>query len=86
MVDTHVASNHPLLSHVNLTQASFIVGHNQDRNQEQDGNAGSETDVAFSSDHDTAVASLLAASLPKSAGCLTPVCFIRVIVLAKALR
>ena len=66
MVDTHVASNHPLLSHVNLTQASFIVGHNQDRNQEQDGNAGSETDVAFSSDHGTAVASLLAASLPKS--------------------
>ena len=66
MVDTHVASNHPLLSHVNLTQASFIVGHNQDRNQEQDGNAGSETDVAFSSDHGTAVASLLAASVPKS--------------------
>ena len=66
MVDTHVAPNHPLLSHVNLTQASFIVGHNQDRNQEQDGNAGSETDVAFSSDHGTAVASLLAASLPKS--------------------
>lgn len=66
MVDTHVASSHPLLSHVNLTQASFIVAHNQDRNQEQDGNAGSETDVAFSSDHGTAVASLLAASLPKS--------------------
>lgn len=75
MVDTHVAPTHPLLSHIDLTQASFIVGQNQDSNADDEGTAEKtgiksaepqENTVAFSSDHGTAVASLLAASLPDS--------------------
>ena len=75
MVDTHVAPTHPLLSHIDLTQASFIVGQNQDSNADDEGTAAKtgiksaepqENTVAFSSDHGTAVASLLAASLPDS--------------------
>ena len=81
MVDTHVVPTHPMLSHVSLTQASFIVGQSQKSEHGQDSNTSSEGDgngkvsgqptsqenaVAFSSDHGTAVASLLAASLPES--------------------
>lgn len=79
MVDTHVVHTHPMLSHISLTQASFIVGQSQKSEHGQDSNIGSEGDekgigqptsqentVAFSSDHGTAVASLIAASLPDS--------------------
>ncbi|AXT38767.1 peptidase S8 [Alteromonas sp. BL110] len=79
MVDTHVVPTHPMLSHISLTQASFIVGQGQKKEHGQDSNLSSEGDgkitrqpatqentVAFSSEHGTAVASLLAASLPES--------------------
>lgn len=79
MVDTHVVPTHPMLSHISLTQASFIVGQSQksergqDSNMSSEGNgkvigqpASQENTVAFSSDHGTAVASLLAVSLPES--------------------
>ncbi|MCZ8530947.1 S8 family serine peptidase [Alteromonas sp. PRIM-21] len=79
MVDTHVVPTHPMLSHISLTQASFIVGQSQKSEPSKDSNMSREGDgkvigqpmsqentVAFSSDHGTAVASLLAASLPES--------------------
>ena len=79
MVDTHVVPTHPMLSHISLKQASFIVGQSQKNEHDQDRSISSEGDgkiigqpssqentVAFSSDHGTAVASLIAASLPES--------------------
>ena len=75
MVDTHVSPTHPSLSHLTLSQASFIKG------QQLDGNTPGNVDdskalintsntqyesAPFSSEHGTAVASLLAASLPQS--------------------
>lgn len=79
MVDTHVVSTHPMLSHISLKQASFIVGQSQKSENGQESNMSSKGDgkvmglptsqentVAFTSDHGTAVASLIAASLPDS--------------------
>jgi len=77
MIDTHVAPNHPMLSHIELTQKSFIVGMQSDKNTSQEhtdsaeklGHMRSERrkdSVAFSSVHGTAVASLLAASIPNT--------------------
>lgn len=81
MVDTHVVPTHPMLSHITLRQASFIVAPSHGSKQSQNSNTSSKGDgngkdtrqpisqentVAFSSDHGTAVASLIAASLPDS--------------------
>lgn len=83
MVDTHVTTTHPLLSHIVFTQASFIVEQREGQDPRPNQNNGLDSDaadskkqtskaselaggVAFSSDHGTAVASLLAASMPES--------------------
>lgn len=72
MVDTHVSPDHPLLSHIRLTQETFIIGHNQNNKAIKSNNANKAENgekastVAFSSDHGTAVASLLAKSIPAS--------------------
>lgn len=83
MVDTHVTTTHPLLSHIVFTQASFIVEQRAGQDPRPNQNNGLDSyaadskkqtskaselagGVAFSSDHGTAVASLLAASMPES--------------------
>ena len=73
MVDTHVVPTHPMLSHINLTQASFIVGQKTntatnptDKETKKSLVNDRVGDVPISYDHGTAVASLLASSLPES--------------------
>lgn len=73
MIDTHVMAAHPKLSHINLTQASFTVGQHQNASTHATDEEGQKAlkspqakGVPISYDHGTAVASLLAASLPES--------------------